>query len=348
MSNRFVSLLETLQEAINFLLESERVLCHDTVNGLVEIVTLLSQYREEGKALYPKIFIFDDLETVLGILAEHENIKIGNGPKNNKLTFKKALKECAPLAIGGWAIYIYIRRKDDFIDYGLFKSIGDLLKPSIESTLLSNDDDSPTVIMAYQVSEKYVKVVGRSGNSLLVNFGTAGVDEEPPTVIINRFIDLLTSDIEENEKLNVHYYYELLFEDILRKGHGTLAVVISHENEIPDNFRDSIKLDTSIKVLERISTFKTQRDVDTNKRLESSVELTKGMLLSDGITIFNTKGDVIAYKAFVKRSIETEDGKVHGGARSRAFNVLCKMVEDGLIVSTFMQSQDGAVYHKGV
>ncbi|KJR42976.1 hypothetical protein MCHI_001117 [Candidatus Magnetoovum chiemensis] len=262
-----------MQEEIENFLKSEKMDCQHTVKGLVEIITLLSQYREEGKALFPKIFMFDDLKTILGLLAGNESMKIGEGPKKNP-TFKKALKECAPLAIGGWAVYIY--RKNDSIEYGLFKSIGDILKPSIESTLLS--EDNPPVVMAYQISEKYVKVIGSSGNSLLVNFATADANEEPPTETIDKFISSLTSGLEGDEKLNIHYYYKLLFADILIEGHGTLSVVISNEAEISNNFRDSIKLEEPIKVNDRISTFKSEKNIDTNKRLESYAELTKGML----------------------------------------------------------------------
>ena len=42
--------------------------CLATQDGLPELISQLLYYKEEGKALYPEIYIFDDLELIKKIL----------------------------------------------------------------------------------------------------------------------------------------------------------------------------------------------------------------------------------------------------------------------------------------
>jgi len=65
--------------------------------------------------------------------------------------------------------------------------------------------------------------------------------------------------------------------------------------------------------------------------------LLKGMFNSDGIILFDRKGQLLGYNYFV--NLPAEKGLV-GGARKRAFSSLKKKVGSGL-VAVFMQSQDG-------
>jgi hypothetical protein len=66
------------------------------------------------------------------------------------------------------------------------------------------------------------------------------------------------------------------------------------------------------------------------------------MLNSDGITVVDTSGRLLAFNWFVK----TEASKLgpreqHGGARHRAFGALQAMVDDGRLRGVIIRSSDG-------
>src|SRR5690554_5971001 len=100
-----------LGEVVTFL-EREGMECLITQNGIVSVVNHLVNYKEEGKDLYPKVYILDDMDLVLQSLPLSQHCFIGDGEKS-KETMLRALKKCAPLTDADWAIYIH-RSLDNF------------------------------------------------------------------------------------------------------------------------------------------------------------------------------------------------------------------------------------------
>jgi hypothetical protein len=76
--------------------------------------------------------------------------------------------------------------------------------------------------------------------------------------------------------------------------------------------------------------------------VEAWSSLIATMLMSDGITWFDTSGRVLGFRIFVRSSTNTNEG----GSRTRAFRVLADMVDKGRLHAAFMQSQDGAALFK--
>jgi hypothetical protein len=62
-----------------------------------------------------------------------------------------------------------------------------------------------------------------------------------------------------------------------------------------------------------------------------------GMFCCDGIVLFDTKANVVAYNAFIR----LKASNVVGGARRRAYQALKDRIGKG-VVAAFYQSQDGA------
>src|SRR5882724_12597173 len=122
-----LSLREQLKQAVVEFLDGEGMMCARTRDGLVMLINALGHYREEGKALFPEIFVFNSLKDVLDVLPESEHVHIGEDAKQ-PATMAKALKKCAPLARRGWAVFIE-RNKGKF-RYGLFRSGSNILSLS--------------------------------------------------------------------------------------------------------------------------------------------------------------------------------------------------------------------------
>lgn len=80
---------------------------------------------------------------------------------------------------------------------------------------------------------------------------------------------------------------------------------------------------------------------DDGVELESfdkKADLVKGMLRSDGISVFSDHGRLLGYRCFISTS---QPAGVIGGARKRAFFTLTKHLRRGLS-AVLVQSQDGA------
>lgn len=118
-SDTYISLRKPLRGAVDDLLDSEAMACLNTQDGLVSIIDALARYREEGRELFPEVYLIDDLSAVLKALPGGEYVAIGDGSRDAG-TMSKALKQCAPLARDGWVIYIH-RRPDRFY-YGIMRS----------------------------------------------------------------------------------------------------------------------------------------------------------------------------------------------------------------------------------
>src|SRR4051794_29802282 len=116
-SPRSLSFRDLLTGVVSDFLRDEEMACLETTEGLVELVVALADYRQEGTALYPEIYFCDDLRQMLSLVGASDSFQIGSGPRS-AATLRRGLKRCAPLAQGGWCIYV-VRSNHEFT-YGVF------------------------------------------------------------------------------------------------------------------------------------------------------------------------------------------------------------------------------------
>lgn len=105
MNTKTVSFRTQLKGTLSDFLKKEDMCCPQTEDGLLELVVALSHYTEEGHPLFPQVVLCDNLDTTLSLLQGSDALTIGLGPRDQS-TISFALKRCAPLARGGWVIYI--------------------------------------------------------------------------------------------------------------------------------------------------------------------------------------------------------------------------------------------------
>jgi hypothetical protein len=338
-----LSLRVQLNGAVVEFLQNEGMTCPKTRDGLVMLINALGRYREEGKELFPEVFVFDSLKDVLSILPESEYVEIGKDAKQAK-TMAKALKKCAPLARRGWAMYI--ERKARKFTYGVFRSGSTVLSLPPAELLVNRGDPAIPVFMLRQVAENVVQVSGFSHSSMLVHFGATDDVEVSPLPKLNDFVACIIRDVPEEIQEQVASFYRSVLAGVLRAGHGTLAAVIPGESRIvPKKFSDGIILSPQISIPDKIMEVLAKSDCVSNAKLQASTALITGMLLSDGITVFGSNGTVRAYNVFVKHPMTSEG--VVGGARTRTFKMMRDLVGSDL-VGAFSQSQDGRVDFYGI
>lgn len=331
-----------LGESVTFLKE-ESMDCLITQDGLVELISQLVYYKEEGKSLYPEIYIFDDLVLIKQVLPSSQFCFIGQGEKT-KETMLKALKKCAPLTEKGWAIYI-LRSVDSF-EFGVFRAGTTILSVSIADTLIDEEQETLKVILVHQVAERIIEVKGIKADSLMITFGSQVEAKDSPIENLDKFTDKIVSDVSSPLKEPTKSFYKKLFLEVLQKGHGTLACVKSvKKKKIPRKLEDGIILKSKINIPNSIKDVLDKNDLQANAILEGEFSLISGMMQSDGITIFNSAGEVLAYNVFVKHPQKVLNTRTSGGARSRTFLTLCDMIGND-VVSAYIQSQDGKIEYK--
>ena len=335
-----ISLKPLLVSASVEFLGQEEMACLTTQEGLPELISQLLYYKEEGKSLYPEIYIFDDLELVKKVLPNSQVCFIGTGDKN-KSTMLKALKKCAPLTENGWAIYIL--RKQDSFEFGVFRAGTSILSVSISEALIDDGTDELKAILVHQIADKLIEVKGIKADSLLVSYGNQTHSSDSPTENQSLFIETIVKNVKQELKDPTINFFKKVFLEVLQKGHGTLACVISKKKkELPKKLQDGIELEQRINIPKIIEELLDKNDLQANSKLEGQYSLISGMMQSDGITVFTDSGEVASYNTFVKHPEKLIKTKTTGGARSRTFLTLCDMIGNG-IESAYIQSQDGKI-----
>lgn len=337
-----VSFESLLKDTSRSFLDQEQVACPIMKEGLSELICQLFDYKEEGKVLYPEVYIFDNLELIEKILPNSQFLHVETGEKS-KSTILKALKKCAPLAANEWLIYIF--RKEDTFDFGVFRAGKTIVSVPVSDVLNNSSTDELHVISIRQVAERLIEVKGVKTEPLLICSGSSESIEISPIACQLEFIKSIVSKVHFDLSEQVINFYKRVFMDVLQKGHGTLACTMSYRKKLSDKFRDGIVLKERISVPEIVQELKTQNDIEANTKLNGYMHLISGMLQSDGVTIFTNRGEIVAYNVFVKHSTRTSDAVSMGGARSRAFHSLSRMLPKE-IKSVYMQSQDGRVEFK--
>jgi hypothetical protein len=335
-----ISLKQALVGASVEFLTQEEMACLKTQESIPELISQLLYYKEEGKPLYPEIYIFDNIDIVRKILPTSQICYIGKGEKS-KATMLKALKKCAPLTENGWVIFIL--RKEDEFEYGVLRAGTSVLSVSISETLIDNGTLDVKAVLVHQLAEKLIEVKGVKADSLLICYGGSDVFEKSPIDNQIKFIESIAEAIPENIREQATNFFRKIFLEVLQKGHGTLACVIDHKKkELPVKLQDGIKLQDRIDIPAAIEELLHKNDLQANSLLDGQFSLITGMMQSDGITVFTDRGEVVAYNVFVKHPESILKETTTGGARSRTFLTLCNFINNGL-KSAYIQSQDGKI-----
>lgn len=340
MVEKIISLEKNLLVELQRFLKREQVKCKITQQGVIELIDMVFTYKEEGRYLFPQIYIIDDLALFTQLLSPSKVHKIGEGDKNAKV-MTEAIKKCAPLTEDGWAIYVL--RSDEKFEYGVFRTGTNILSVSASEIIISKDSPIVPAILIHQTSAKIVEVKGARGNSLITSFSTQSLIISTPSVFYANCIDVILAKVDEKYKDQARTFFKKLFLDILQGGHGTLLTVIDNQlTEFPEILRDGIKLDKKIDIVEAITDIKNVEPLIAYSRIEGYYSLVKGMLLSDGVTIFSNDGSILGYNVFISHVGDSVTPEKFGGSRKRTFNTLKNNLSKSM-PAAYMQSQDGGI-----
>lgn len=350
MPAKVVTLRSELKSAIGDFLADAGMTCAATEEALISLVVALADYREEERPLFPRMLICDDLEAVLANVQGSGPVQIGSAVRQPG-TISRALKKCAPLTNGAWAIWV--ERQPELFRYGVFR---EPLPTAVDirNTLLDTPmSDTLRALLVAQFGAGTIEMVSAGGPGVRIHLSGQREDElstEDTQQTVATWSAAGISD--ERARASYHTFATTALQDLLRKGHGTLiAVVPSNKKTWRRNAKDAVHLDEPIDLawlLENLADDATSRALF---ELSTSIELVAGMLSSDGITVFDTCGRVLAFNWFIRtdtRNLSARESM--GGARHRAFSALKALVDKGQVVGCFIRSSDGndTAYGDGV
>jgi len=313
--------------------------CAKTAQLIAGVVSQLAIFTEEGVVMTPSVFICSSVSRLVQLAGVGEYIPLErNIPLHSAST--KILKAAAPLCSGNWRIYIERAPDGSTCDYGIFCGTSDPSSLTIDEVVLDVYTESHPVVRISQSATNKVEVRTSIGDGIEFRFNN---DEDVAEITIHDHITALSAEIARDSGPFGELFagcVDRMLSSAIKECHGTLIAVVPHEAaQIPEKLADMVTLTPPFDLYDRL-----RRHVDDGKtaesvsRLQVASELVAGLVGSDGITVFNSAGCVLGYRAFVQSDFSGKP--VAGGARSRAYEAIKAMVGTDL-TAAFFRSQDG-------
>ncbi len=333
-----LSFRHLLTGAVTEFLAERQMTCPQTAEALSELVVSLSSYREEGSPLFPQVFVCEDITAMLQALRGRDPMSVSDGERS-RVTMRRALKQCAPLSRGGWAIYFQLDEPGRF-SYGLFRTDSFILSSSPIELLRAIKDPSIKLLGISRVAENIIELCASAGYRRFIHLSGARTDVPHPTRVLEDIVQAVTADVDEPFRLPAQGFFRHAFFDAMQAPHGSLAMVIPKNAPRSSLLDDGVMLQPSIDVVARIEAYKSDPREGKATSLQAVVTLLHGMLSADGITVLRSDGCLVGYNVFVEQPALREGEVPIGGARRRSFNVLCSHLGKEL-AAAFYRSQDG-------
>lgn len=309
--------------------------------GLVTIVNLISDYKEEGTSLSPDILLINTAAFFLTLPYQH-HIALGNEEIHEK-SFPMAIKMCAPLSDNGWIMYLLLHDESHF-EYGIVNVSLTQMSVSLFNQVIDTPQYLASCAYIRNVGNKVVELCSVSSHcTIALNLNCYSTRLEDNLLSLSKII---LKDAGEGFPIQDEAvtYIKDMFISALNHGHGNLIAVTDNIGKL----QEEKHLNGGIFLSERIDFTKLlldnyQQHTDQSATtLSAFTHLTISMLNFDGITLFDTTGKVVGYH-FIVDNNNLQTGKaIVGGSRTRAFEALTKI--NG-IKACFMKSQDGNIIY---
>lgn len=307
-----------------------------STENLTALVVSLAHYQEEGAKLAPEIYLCAQIEKLVRLIPNNQIVLLGQ-VENAGLAISLALKRGAPLAVDGWCIYVDAYAPHSY-RYGVFRGSMSPLALNIEKSVLSTPISDCPVVRIIQVSPGCIEVRNASGIAHTIVFSDRQDEEVAPNAFFDDFVNEVCSQVSDDVRDPLKSYFANVLGRGLQESHGALLVVTSSE-KMPKFLSDGITLQPPIGFASLVKNArKTAGALFAEQELIANAALLKGMIRSDGITVFSPKGSLLGYNCFIKPSQTAQN--MPGGARTRAYYSLRTRIGNGL-TAVFARSQDG-------
>ncbi|WP_210168760.1 hypothetical protein [Methylobacterium sp. Leaf465] len=345
MAEKSISFRSHLQSNTTDLLDSTSIPCTYTVRLVISLVSRLAAYTEEGVPLAPSVFICNSVSQLVQIAGAGEHVALSNYIETADAA-AKILKAAAPLCSSNWRIYVERSADGRTCKFGVFCGSNDPSSLTVEELALSElDPNFPIVRISQSITNK-VEVSTSAGSTIEFRFND---DADVPD--LNNKLKIRNLAISTCRSLSpvdpaFQGFMERVLTAAIRASHGTLIAVVSDGGlKIPPRLSDAVALAEPLDLYLRYRLHHEESKTAVSvSRLQSAAELLSGFINSDGITVVNSTGKILGYRAFIKSG--EPNAPSDGGARTRAFVALSELIGNGLDAA-FFRSQDGRMELSG-
>jgi len=302
----------------------------------------MPKYEEEGEKYRPSILFTNSIDTVIKYLPSPQKIEIFHD--ENEHMFSSRVKALVPFCKMEWCIYI--ETAGDHVIYGIFRNIASIKDKALADIIFTNQAlkdkaDKTSAIMVYAENSWTVTMHSLRGNALNTNFALDIMGHNELDHEIAEFVDASFSRLKTTVKklAEVKNMFRNIFKNVLRNVAGTMCVVVEHDYIRDEFFEDGIWLKEPIS----FSKLFLQTNSYSEQKLTAIAGLFTTMLDTDGLTIVDNTGRIMAFNVFVEANLRTA-GNIIGGARKRAAYTIINSRRKG-IVGIYFQSYDGEVFY---
>ena len=326
-----ITLRSHLSGSLNDIVESANLGALGKCSLVCELVSLFADYQEEGASLFLEAFLTNNLDNLTAVIPDSKTLKLGSA-KLDEAGMQKAVKRSAPLARGCWKMYLVASGND--VEFGLFRDSAHPLNVPLNLALQTGGVGEAKFIQITRIAQDSVKVASHIGKVKIVHFTNERDGVEDSTESLLKLCKAICSGLDPKLAQTTETYIISLLSSALRASHGALIAVLASK-KIPKFLNDCTILDPPINLSGAVEAVLTSPSA--LPQLAALENLVMGVFCCDGIVIFDTNANVIAYSAFIK----LKASNVSGGARRRAFQALSDRVGTSM-KATFFQSHDGA------
>lgn len=302
-----------------------------------ELVGMLASYREEDAPLFPEVFVFDSLDGLTALSPSGNRIIVGTAPLE-PASGLVILKNCAPLALEGWAIFAV--KESDQIQYGLFRSVRHSLAMAAEESMRGLGNEAPIILIRNR-GHLTVELTNTVDQRFTAALKTIPARQSRLEADVGSFVHAVSSKLKEATSFKT--YFRRLLTGILQRCHGTLLAVIEYEAPSPvhPSLTDGVWLQPPVLLADLHARALATSTADALAELQGAEALLTGMMNSDGLVVFGTDGSILAYHVFLRPDdIEKALIPERGGGRRRTFELM-KLRLATVFRAAFFRSQDG-------
>lgn len=343
-TEKVFSIRDPLQGALTDFIRASGFTCV-FLDGLIrDLMSLLGSYREEDTPLFPEVFILSGLEAIASLAPGTQRLVIGQRELGDA-TASAVLKDCANLAVDGWAVYVAKLKADlnpPRIEYGLFRALKHAYAVSVEENMVQ--PGSHPAIMIRNRGHLVVEAKSAGDATFTASFTSARAARSPLAADVAAFSRALCSALVADKATQFSPYINRKLLTLLQHCHGTLLAVhvVPENGKCPEQLSDGVWLTAPLDLVGAHCNALAAQDAESLATLQSYESLLEGMIGSDGVVVFSNEGQVLGYRVFLKPTDEEKkNAPDKGGGRRRTYELMKGRLNENLRAA-FFRSQDGA------
>lgn len=334
----------TGREKIKQVLSEENIFLKEAfLESFLKLLGRICTYEEEEQKIVPSILIGCNLEELYKRYPNRLYTVMFKDTMEG-VSFGRIFKAILPLCTNG--LYASINVVDDYLEYGILQLFGGPTALKLEELIFEAglNETNLHAVLFEPYDRNTILIKGTRETKSVISFLFSKDMLSDDDSLRNMAADLDSHNLISNGEKTIRRLYLNFLLEMKREVHGTICIIVDDKFDYLNGRLNGIKLSNPIDMKQTFSNqIESYAEAEQFYKIK---DLYYRFMNVDGITILNTKGQLVGYNAFY-RSDDTP-AEVDGGARKRTFMGLVKEMNNDKsgIVGVFYLSQDGNYEYK--